>query len=146
MKFSLIASWKKDVALNSYIFCLFLIGLPFTIFGNYVIYQLQVVGFLIGVDVDGQPCVEYCLVPFGTRKLDLNSVLLYLNAMGFGLGGFLSLIISAYADYWSAFLYHGHWFPDRKRALIKIGMQKIKVILLLSSSFAMGLSRSLLTG
>jgi hypothetical protein len=102
---SLVASWKKDVALNSYIFCLFLIGLPFTIFGNYVIYQLQVVGFIIGADVDGQPCVEYCLVPFGTRKLDLNSVLLYLNAMGFGLGGFLSLIISAYADYWSAFSY-----------------------------------------
>lgn len=104
MPSSLVALWKQDTALNSYIFSLFLIGLPFTIFGTYVIYQLQVVGFLIGTDSDGQPCLEYCLVPFGSRRLDLNSVILYLNAMGFGLGGALALLISAYADFWSKFV------------------------------------------
>ncbi|KAE9381972.1 hypothetical protein N431DRAFT_16241 [Stipitochalara longipes BDJ] len=100
MPFSPVAWWKQDTALNTYIFGLFLIGLPFTIFATYVIYQLQVVGYLIGTDADGQPCVDYCLVLFGSRKLDLNSVLLYLNALGFGLGGVLSLLISAYADFW----------------------------------------------
>jgi hypothetical protein len=95
------SSLKKDFALNSYIFCLFLIGLPFTLFGTYVIYQIQVVGFLIGADADGLPCTLYCLVPFGGRQLDLNSALLYLNAMGFGFGGFFSIFISAYADFWS---------------------------------------------
>ena len=103
MSFSMLAAWKRDTALNSYIFCLFLIGLPFTVFGTYVIYQLQVVGYIIGADAVGQPCVDYCLVPFGSKRLDLNSVLLYLNAMGFGLGGVLCVLISAYADFWSKF-------------------------------------------
>ena len=101
MAFPLVSLWKKDTALNSYIFCLFLVGLPFTIFGNYITYQLQVVGFVIGSDSDGLPCLEYCLVPFGNQRLDLNSALLYLNAMGFGLGGVLALLISSYADFWS---------------------------------------------
>ncbi|KAG9235081.1 autophagy-related protein 22-like protein [Amylocarpus encephaloides] len=100
MTISLVALWKQDTALNSYIFCLFLIGLPFTIFATYVIYQLQVVGYLIGTDADGQPCIDYCLVPFGGQELDLNSAILYLNAMGFGLGGACSVLISAYADFW----------------------------------------------
>lgn len=105
MNFSLVLLWKQDTALNSYIFCLFLIGLPFTLFGTYIIYQLQVVGYLIGTEANGQPCSEYCLVPFGSRQLDLNSVLLYLNAMGFGLGGALAVLVSAYADFWSELWY-----------------------------------------
>lgn len=100
---SLVALWRQDTALNSYIFILFLIGLPFTIFGTYVVYQLQIVGYLIGTNSDGQPCIDYCLVPFGSQQLDLNSVLLYLNAMGFGLGGVLSIFISAYADFLSEY-------------------------------------------
>lgn len=93
--------WKQDTALNTYVFGLFLIGIPFTIFGTYVIYQLQVVGFLIGTDGNGGACIDFCLVPFGREQLDLNSVLLYLNALGFGFGGVLVLLISAYADFWS---------------------------------------------
>jgi hypothetical protein len=101
MPFSPITSWKKDTALNTYIFGLLLIGIPFTIFGTYVIYQLQVVGYLIGTDGNGQPCVDYCLVPFGTAQVDINSVLLYLNALGFGLGGASAVLLTAYADFWS---------------------------------------------
>ncbi|KAK7963395.1 hypothetical protein PG988_010369 [Apiospora saccharicola] len=100
---TLAAWWKRDVALNTYIFGLTLIGIPFTAFATYVVYQLQVVGYLIGASSDGLPCVTYCLVPFGSRMLDLNSVLLYLNALGFGLGGALAMLISAYADFWSEF-------------------------------------------
>lgn len=101
--FTLATRWKCDAALNTYIFGLTLIGIPFTAFATYVVYQLQVVGYLIGADADGQPCVTYCLVPFGTQTLDLNSVLLYLNALGFGLGGALAMAISAYADFWSKY-------------------------------------------
>ncbi|KAH9212521.1 autophagy-related protein 22-like protein [Leptodontidium sp. 2 PMI_412] len=100
MGFPLVAWWKKDTALNTYIFGLFLIGLPFTLFATYVVYQLQVVGFMIGADSDGLPCMTYCLVPFGSQKLDLNSVILYLNALGFGLGGVVAVFIAAYADFW----------------------------------------------
>lgn len=103
--FSPVTWWKKDLALNSYILCLFIIGLPFALFATYVIYQIQVVGFLIGTDNQGQPCVDYCLVPFGGKRLDLNSVILYLNAMGLGFGGFISIFISAYADFWSTLCY-----------------------------------------
>lgn len=105
MPISLVALWKQDTALHTYMFGLFLIGLPFTIFATYVIYQLQVVGYLIGTDPNGQPCVDYCLVPLGGKKLDLNSVLLYLNALGFGLGGALAILISAFADFWSKLLH-----------------------------------------
>lgn len=101
MTFSPVALWKRDTALHTYIFIAFIIGLPFTLLATYVVYQIQVLGFLLGTDSDGLPCVSYCLVPFGSKTLDLNSVILYLNAMGLGIGGFLSLIISAYADYFS---------------------------------------------
>ncbi|KAK4920418.1 hypothetical protein LTR49_012010 [Elasticomyces elasticus] len=33
--------------------------------------------------------------------MDLNSIILYLNAIGFGIGGAVTLILSAYSDYWS---------------------------------------------
>ncbi|PVH89376.1 hypothetical protein DL98DRAFT_647904 [Cadophora sp. DSE1049] len=100
MAFPLVTWWKKDTALNTYVFGLFLIGLPFTLFATYVIYQLQVVGYIIGTDSDGLLCTTYCLVPFGSQKLDLNSVILYLNALGFGLGGVAAVFIAAYADFW----------------------------------------------
>ncbi|KAL2071436.1 hypothetical protein VTL71DRAFT_12671 [Oculimacula yallundae] len=100
LNFHIVAWWKKDTALNTYIFSLFLIGLPFTLFGTYVIYQLQVIGYMIGADSNGLPCITYCLVPFGSRKLDLNSIILYLNAFGFGLGGIGAVLIAAYADFW----------------------------------------------
>ncbi|KAH8878967.1 hypothetical protein GQ53DRAFT_739491 [Thozetella sp. PMI_491] len=102
MAFSPVALWKKDTALNTYIFGLLLVGIPLTVFGTYVIYQLQVVGYIIGTDADGLPCLDYCLVPFGSQQLDLNSVLLYLNALGFGLGGVCAIFMTAYADFWAS--------------------------------------------
>lgn len=93
--------WKRDVARNSYIFCQFLIALPFSVFGAYIIYQLQIVGFMVGTDAEGLPCTTYCLVPFGGLNIDLNSVMLYLNALGFGLGGAVMVLLSVYADYLS---------------------------------------------
>jgi hypothetical protein len=101
MSFPPVALWKQDPALSTYLFGLFLIGLPFTIFATYVIYQLQVVGYLISTNANGQPCIDCRLVPFGKEKLDLNFVLLYLKALGFGLGGVSAMLISAYADFWS---------------------------------------------
>jgi hypothetical protein len=106
---SLLPSAVKDAVLSRarhsayiYLFGLFLISLPFTIFATYVLYQLQVVGYLIGTGANGQPCIEYCLVPFGRQKL---SVLLYLNALGFGLGGVSAMLISACADFWGELPY-----------------------------------------
>ena len=93
--------WTRDKALHSYVFCQFLIGIPFAVFNTYVVYQLQVVGYLIGTDKQGQPCTTYCIVPWGNSQLDLNSVLLYLNALAFGLGGACSLFLCAYSDYWA---------------------------------------------
>lgn len=101
MAMSLISLLKKDSARNTFIYTQFLISLPFTVFNAYTVYQLQVDGFLIGTDVDGGPCVTYCIVPFGNGRLDLNSVLLYMNAMTFGIGGFIMLFVTAYADFWS---------------------------------------------
>lgn len=95
------AWWTRDTALHCYVFCSFLIGIPFTIFNTYVVYQLQVVGYIIGTDSGGQPCTTYCIVPWGTTRLDLNSVILYLNALAFGLGGFAALLLCAYSDFWS---------------------------------------------
>lgn len=69
-------------------------------FNTYVVYQLQVVGFLIGTDGSGSPCTTFCIVSWAGSKHDLNSVLLYLNAFAFGLGGIISLFLSAYSDYW----------------------------------------------
>lgn len=94
--------WRKDSTLHSYVFCGFLIGLPFTVFNTYVVYQLQTVGFLIGTNVDGQPCLStYCIVPWAGSNLDLNSIILYMNAIGFGVGGVVTLFLSAYSDFWS---------------------------------------------
>lgn len=97
-----LAWWKTDTARHSFFFANFLVGLPFTIFNTYVFYQIQTVGFLIGHDKDGLPCTgTYCIVPFGNSELDLNTAVLYLNALGYALGGALTVIITAYADYWS---------------------------------------------
>lgn len=93
--------WARDTALHNYVFCQFLIGIPFAVFNTYVIYQLQVVGYIIGTDKQGQPCTTYCIVPWGNAQLDLNSVLLYLNALAFGLGGACSLFLCAYSDFWA---------------------------------------------
>ncbi|KAK5714973.1 hypothetical protein LTR15_010389 [Elasticomyces elasticus] len=98
--------WRRDSALHSFVYANFLIGLPFTIFNTYVIYQLQIVGFLLGTDsyekqADGQPCTTYCIVPWAGTDMDLNSIILYLNAIGFGIGGAVTLLLSAYSDYWS---------------------------------------------
>lgn len=101
MTLSPISCWKQDTARNTFIYTQFLISLPFTLFNTYAIYQLQVTGFLIGTDAQGAPCTTYCLVPFGGGRLDLNSVLLYMNAMTFGLGGFIMIFLTAYADFWS---------------------------------------------
>lgn len=98
---SLISWWREDLARNTYIYTNFLIGIPFYLFGTYSVYQIQVTGFMIGTDGQGGPCLEYCIVPFGTGQIDLNSVLLYMNAMTFGIGGFVVIFIVAYADYWS---------------------------------------------
>lgn len=130
MPLSLVALWKQDTALNTYVFGLFLIGLPFTIFGTYIIYQLQVVGFLIGTDGNGQPCIDYCLVPFGKEKLDLNSALLYLNALGFGLGGASAMLISAYADFWSEFP-HGSMMKRSDTSDVNIEKKSLLVALLI---------------
>lgn len=100
---SLVSAWKQDTAYNTFVYTQFLISLPFTVFNTYAIYQLQVVGFLIGTDAEGAPCMTYCIVPFGNDRLDLNSVLLYMNAMTFGLGGFIMVFLTAYADFWSEF-------------------------------------------
>ncbi|KAK5691001.1 hypothetical protein LTR17_025776 [Elasticomyces elasticus] len=93
--------WKRDSALHSFVYANFLIGLPFTVFNTYVIYQLQIVGFLLGTDANGQPCTTYCIVPWAGTNMDLNSIILYLNAIGFGVGGAVTLVLSAYSDYWS---------------------------------------------
>ncbi|KAK5047490.1 hypothetical protein LTR84_006587 [Exophiala bonariae] len=97
---SLMSWWKDDLARNTYVYTNFLIGIPFYLFGTYSVYQIQVTGFMIGTDGQGGPCMEYCIVPFGNGQLDLNSVLLYMNAMTFGIGGFVVIFIVAYADYW----------------------------------------------
>lgn len=100
--------WKRDSARHSFILCQFLIGLPFSLFGTYIVYQLQVVGYFIGTDSKGEPCSTYCLVPFGGSRLDLNSVLLYLNALGLGVGGALMVFFSVYADFWSTWTISKH--------------------------------------
>lgn len=97
---SLLAWWKRDTAYYTYLYCQFLIGVPFFIFNTFMIYQLQVVGYAIGTDIDGKPCTTYCIVPWGGSRLDLNAVLLYLNALAFGLGGTLMVFLSAYSDFW----------------------------------------------
>ena len=63
---------------------------------------MQFVGFLIGHDGAGQPCIDqtYCIIPWAGSDKDLNAIILYLNAFTFGLGGVVTLILSAYSDYW----------------------------------------------
>lgn len=95
-----IAQSKRKRYNWAFIFVSFIIGLPFTAFGTYVIFQLQQIGFVIGHGVDSPICELSCVVPFGTGDLDLNAVILYLNAMGFGIAGFLVIFIAALGDYW----------------------------------------------
>ncbi|KAF2171428.1 hypothetical protein M409DRAFT_18545 [Zasmidium cellare ATCC 36951] len=101
MEFSPFKWWTSNTALHSYIFAQLLISLPFSVFSTYVQYQLQITGFVIGTDSQGQPCTTYCIVEWAGSRLDLNSVLLYLNAFGIGLGGSITLFLSAYSDHWS---------------------------------------------
>ncbi|KAM0708126.1 hypothetical protein Q7P35_004776 [Cladosporium inversicolor] len=98
---SLMRWWKKDQALHTYVYAQVLLSLPFSVFGTYVAYQIQTVGFVIGNDGQGGPCVDFCIVEWAGSQMDVNSVLLYMNAFGIGLGGFVTLILSAYSDYWS---------------------------------------------
>lgn len=101
MGMSLKAWWTRDTALHSFVLCQFLVDMPFSLFNTYVTYQLQVVGRVIGNDKDGHPCTgDYCIVPWGGTRLDLNALLLYLNALSFGLGGAVTLLLCAYSDFW----------------------------------------------
>jgi hypothetical protein len=100
MTFSLAAWWNRDTALHTYIYCQLLISLPFSVFSTYVTYQLQIVGFAIGDDGAGGSCETYCIIDWAGSKLDLNAILLYMNAFGIGLGGLVTLFLSAYSDYW----------------------------------------------
>lgn len=93
--------WTRDTALHSFVLCQFLVDMPFSVFNTYVVYQLQVIGFVIGTDSNGLPCTsKYCIVPWGGTRLDLNSLLLYLNALSFGIGGAITLLLCAYSDFW----------------------------------------------
>jgi hypothetical protein len=100
MSFSPVTWWTRDTALNTYIYCQLLISLPFSVFGTYVTYQMQIMGFLIGNDGQGGPCQTFCIIEWAGSNLDLNAILLYMNAFGVGLGGLVTLILSAYSDYW----------------------------------------------
>jgi len=103
MAFSPAAWWTRDTALHTYIYCQLLISLPFSVFTTYVTYQLQIVGFVIGNDGAGGPCETYCIIEWAGSKLDVNAILLYMNAFGIGLGGLVTLFLSAYSDYWCKF-------------------------------------------
>ena len=103
MAFSPVVWWKRDTALNTYIYAQLLISLPFSVFGTYVTYQMQIAGFMIGDDGAGGPCTTYCIIEWAGSRLDLNAILLYMNAFGVGLGGLVTLILSAYSDYWCKF-------------------------------------------
>jgi hypothetical protein len=100
MAYSPAAWWTRDTALHTYVYCQLLISLPFSVFSTYVTYQLQIVGFMIGNDGQGGPCQAYCIIEWAGSKLDLNAILLYMNAFGIGLGGLVTLFLSAYSDYW----------------------------------------------
>ena len=103
---SLMRWWKKDQALHTYVYAQLLLSLPFSVFGTYVTYQIQTVGFVIGHDGQGGPCVDFCIVEWAGSKIDVNSVLPYMNAFGIGLGGFVTLILLAYSDYWCKYSLH----------------------------------------
>ncbi|KAM0707711.1 hypothetical protein Q7P35_004358 [Cladosporium inversicolor] len=101
MAFSPVAWWTRDTALHTYIYAQVLISLPFSVFGTYVTYQLQIAGMMVGDDGAGGPCMTFCIIEWAGSRLDLNAILLYMNAFGVGLGGLVTLILSAYSDYWS---------------------------------------------
>lgn len=95
---------QQNAARNTFIYTGFLISLPFWSFNTYTVFQLQVIGFVIGTDSNGDPCTgTYCIVPLGSQLLDINAVLLYMNAMTFGIGGAIGIFIIAYADFWSKY-------------------------------------------
>ena len=98
-----ISWWKRDSPYHAFIYTNFIVALAGTPLTTFAVFQLQVAGFAIGTDLDGQPCTTYCIVPWGTQHLDLNAVLLYMNALTFALGGVVTIFIVAYADFWSAF-------------------------------------------
>ena len=110
MTFSPVDWWTRDTALHTYVYCQLLISLPFSVFSTYVTYQLQIVGFMIGTDGAGGPCETYCIIEWAGSKLDLNAILMYMNAFGIGLGGLVTLILSAYSDYWCTFELKLHGF------------------------------------
>ena len=83
----------------SYVFASFVSSLPYASFSTYVRFQLQQIGFVIGHGVSSSVCETSCIVPFGSSELDLNAVLLYLNAMGFAIAGFVIIFIAALGDY-----------------------------------------------
>ena len=103
MAFSPVAWWTRDTALHTYLYAQFLITLPFAVFGTYVSYQLQIAGMMIGDDGTGGPCTTFCIIEWAGSRLDLNAILLYMNAFGIGLGGLVTLLLSAYSDYWCTF-------------------------------------------
>lgn len=43
---------------------------------------------------------------WAASRIDVNSVLFYMNVFGIGLGGFVTLIASAYPDYWCEYDFH----------------------------------------
>lgn len=47
--------------------------------------------------------MTFCIIEWAGSSLDLNAILLYMNAFGVGLGGLVTLILSAYSDYWCTF-------------------------------------------
>ncbi|KXS93876.1 hypothetical protein AC578_9028 [Pseudocercospora eumusae] len=99
---SLWSWWTSNTALHTYIYAQTLISLPFSVFSTYTTYQLQTVGYVIGTDRDGLPCMaHYCLVNWAGTRMDLNSVLLYMLAFSTGLSGLVTLFFAAYSDYWS---------------------------------------------
>lgn len=100
MAFSPWAWWTSNTSLHTYVYAQLLISLPFSVFSTYTSYQMQVVGFTIGTDGAGGPCIDYCIVEWAGSKLDLNAVLLYMTAFGTGLSGFVTLFLAAYSDFW----------------------------------------------
>ena len=53
MAFSPVAWWTRDTALHTYIYAQVLISLPFSVFGTYVTYQMQIAGMMVGDDGAG---------------------------------------------------------------------------------------------
>ncbi|KAF2763360.1 hypothetical protein EJ05DRAFT_496194 [Pseudovirgaria hyperparasitica] len=96
----LVTWWKSDIPYHTFMYTNFIVGFAFTPFAIYSNYQLQVTGFAIGTDIDGQVCSTYCVVPWGSGRIDLNAAILYMNALTFALGGVVTILIIAYADFW----------------------------------------------